>query len=182
MPISGQNWWFVVPCDLEISRMTLKNNRAHLLCYFKLCASFRSHFLIQTGVTVRKHPIRFKISNFLSCVTPLLCHIKLCASFNSHVNSNWSYSPDRAKLGFDFYNSDMFITNKYVNSEYLFIHGIPESILKETPMPAECGYKCSSYHINNLKTTSIGMNMTKQLVLTQIYIFVNCDFNTENYW
>ena len=27
------------PCDLEIWRMTLKNNRAHILCYFKLCAS-----------------------------------------------------------------------------------------------------------------------------------------------
>ena len=34
--------------------MTLKNNRAPLLCYFKLCASFRSHWWIQTGVTVRK--------------------------------------------------------------------------------------------------------------------------------
>ena len=34
--------------------MTLKNNRAPLLRYFKLCASFRSHLCIQTGVTVRK--------------------------------------------------------------------------------------------------------------------------------
>ena len=31
-----------------------KNNRAPLLCYFKLCASFRSHWWIQTWVTVRK--------------------------------------------------------------------------------------------------------------------------------
>ena len=29
---SGQNQWFFVPCDLEIWRMTLKNNRAPLLC------------------------------------------------------------------------------------------------------------------------------------------------------
>ena len=35
----------------------LWNNRAILLCYFKLCASFRSHRSIQTGVTVRKRPI-----------------------------------------------------------------------------------------------------------------------------
>ena len=35
--------------------MTFKNNRAPLLCYFKLCAAFRSHWWIQTGVTVRKH-------------------------------------------------------------------------------------------------------------------------------
>ena len=44
-----------VPCDLEISWMTLKNNRAPLLCYFKIWASFRSHLWIQTGVTVRKN-------------------------------------------------------------------------------------------------------------------------------
>ena len=31
--------------------MTLKNNRAHLLGYFKLCASFHSHLWIQTGVS-----------------------------------------------------------------------------------------------------------------------------------
>ena len=43
-----------VPCDLQIWRMTLKNIRASLLCYFKRCASFRSHMWIQTGVTVRK--------------------------------------------------------------------------------------------------------------------------------
>ena len=36
--------------------MTLKNNSAPLLCNFKLCASFHSHWWIQTGVTVRKHP------------------------------------------------------------------------------------------------------------------------------
>ena len=44
-------------CDLEIWWMTPKNNWASLLCYFKLCAAFRSHWWIQTGVTVRKRPI-----------------------------------------------------------------------------------------------------------------------------
>ena len=34
--------------------MTLKNNRAPLLCYYQLCASFHHHMWIQTGVTVRK--------------------------------------------------------------------------------------------------------------------------------
>ena len=42
------------PCDLEIWRMTLKNNRAPLLSNIKLCASFHHHMWIQTGVTVRK--------------------------------------------------------------------------------------------------------------------------------
>ena len=34
----------------------LENNRAHLVCCCKLCASFCSHWRIQTGVTVRKRP------------------------------------------------------------------------------------------------------------------------------
>ena len=49
--------------------MTLKNNRAPLLCCIKLCASFQSHRWIQTGVTVQKRSRRVKISDFLSCVT-----------------------------------------------------------------------------------------------------------------
>ena len=60
---------FFVLCDLEIWQMTLKNNRAPLLCYFKLCASFCSHWWIQTGVTVRRLPIWVKINIFLSRVT-----------------------------------------------------------------------------------------------------------------
>ena len=43
---------------------------------------------------------------------------------------------------------------------------------KMTPMTAECGYNCASYRIGFLETNSIGMNMTKQLVLPQIYIFI----------
>ena len=53
-PNSGQNQQFSVPCDLKIWWMTLKNNRAPVLCYFKLCALFCSHMWIQTGVTVWK--------------------------------------------------------------------------------------------------------------------------------
>ena len=49
--------------------MILKNNRVPLLCYFKLCASFRSHWWIQTGVTVQKRPIWVKIDDLLSRVT-----------------------------------------------------------------------------------------------------------------
>ena len=60
---------FFVPCDLEIWRMTLKNNRAPLLCCFKLCASFHSHHWIYTGVTVRKRSIRGQNRRFLSRVT-----------------------------------------------------------------------------------------------------------------
>ena len=66
---SGQNRRFFEPCDLEIWPMTFKNNRAPLLCYFKLCAAFHSHWWIQTGVTVRKRPIWVKFDDFYSRVT-----------------------------------------------------------------------------------------------------------------
>ena len=62
----GSNSTILEPCDLEIWQMTLKNNRAPLLCYFKLYASFRSHRWIQAGVTVRKRPIWVKIDDFLA--------------------------------------------------------------------------------------------------------------------
>ena len=59
----GPNRWFSAPCDLEIWRMTLKNNRAPLLCYFKLCASFKSHQWIQTEVTIaRRHGHVFRMA------------------------------------------------------------------------------------------------------------------------
>ena len=49
--------------------MTPKNNRAPLLCYLKLFASFRSYRWIQTGVTVWKRLIWVKIDDFFSRVT-----------------------------------------------------------------------------------------------------------------
>ena len=93
----GQNRWCFVPCDLEIWWMTLQNNRAPLLCYFKLCAAFRSHWWIQTGVAVRKRPIWVKFRRYLEPCdleiwrmtlknnrTHLLCYFKLYALFRSH--------------------------------------------------------------------------------------------------
>ena len=68
-PNLGQIRRILEPCDLAIWRMTLKNNRASLLCYFKLYASFRSHWWIQTRVTVRKRPIWVKIDDFFRRVT-----------------------------------------------------------------------------------------------------------------
>ena len=49
--------------------MASKNNRAPLLHYIKLCASFQIHQWIQTGVTVRKHSVQVKMDDFLSRVT-----------------------------------------------------------------------------------------------------------------
>ena len=68
-PNLGQIRRFLESCDLEIWWMTLQNNRAPLLCYFKLCAAFRTHWWIQTGVTVRKRPIWVKFNALQSRVT-----------------------------------------------------------------------------------------------------------------
>ena len=65
----GSNRRFFIPCELEIWRITLKNNTAPIQYYTELCASFCSHWLIQTGVTVREHPIWVKIGDILSRVT-----------------------------------------------------------------------------------------------------------------
>ena len=54
---SGSNSAILAPCDLEIWRMTLKNNRAPLLSNIKLYVSFHHHMWIQTGVTVRKRKV-----------------------------------------------------------------------------------------------------------------------------
>ena len=54
---SGSNSAILAPCDLEIWRMTLKNNRAPLLSNIKLYVSFHHHIWIQTGVTVRKRKV-----------------------------------------------------------------------------------------------------------------------------
>ena len=64
-PNLGQIWHFFEPCDLEIWRMTFKNNRRPLLCYFKLCASFRTHWWIQTGVKSPETPNRGQMLCFL---------------------------------------------------------------------------------------------------------------------
>ena len=87
---SGQKRRFFVLCDLEIWRMTLKNNRAPLLCCFKLCASFHSHQWIIVGVTVRKRSIwvvwPWNLTDDLeNNRAPLLSLIKLCASFHHHM-------------------------------------------------------------------------------------------------
>ena len=58
----GQIRQFFEPCDLEIWRMTLKNNMAPLLSNIKLYASFHHPMWIQTGVTVRK-PLRWVMTS-----------------------------------------------------------------------------------------------------------------------
>ena len=65
----NQNRQFFETCDLAIWHMTLKNNRAPLLCYFKLCPSFPSHWWVQSGVTVRNCLIWVKNDDIFRRVT-----------------------------------------------------------------------------------------------------------------
>ena len=90
------NLWFFGPCDLEIWWTALKNNRAPLLYYDKLCTWFQSHSWIQTGLQsgnaqfgskstifcpVRPRNLADELENNR---TPLPCYFKLCASFWGH--------------------------------------------------------------------------------------------------
>ena len=105
-PNLGQIRRLFEPCDLEIWRMTLKNNRAPLLSNIKLCASFHHHMWIQTGVTLVNSNWRYSPETpnlgqirwlFEPCDleiwlmtlknnrAPLLSNIKLCASFHHHM-------------------------------------------------------------------------------------------------
>ena len=89
------NHRFFGPCELDFWWMTSKNNRAPVLYFIELCASFQIRPRIQTEVTVRKRSIRW----FFCPVwpwdlmddlqrennkAPLLYFIKLCVSFQSH--------------------------------------------------------------------------------------------------
>ena len=100
------------PCDLEISRMTLKNNRAPLLCHFKIWASFHSHLWIPTGVTVRKIPILGQNQYFLALWpwnlmdnlekqkgTSSMLLQSLCIISQPSLNSNWRYNLETPNLG-----------------------------------------------------------------------------------
>ena len=91
------NHQFFTSCDHEIWQLILKNNRAPLLGYFKICASSQGHQWLKTEVSFWKRSIWVKIVNlFVKCDleiwqmtlknnrTPLLCYFKLCATFQSH--------------------------------------------------------------------------------------------------
>ena len=63
---------FFVLVDLHIWWMTFENNRAPLLYYMKLCASFQSHGWIKTWITVRKRSILVKIGIYF-----VLCDLEI---------------------------------------------------------------------------------------------------------
>ena len=110
-PNLGQIRRFLEPCDLEIWWMTFKNNTAPLLCYFKLCAAFHSHWWIQSGVTVRKRPSGSNSAILAPCDleiwwmtlknnrAPLLSNIKLYVSFHHHMWIQTGVTVRKRKVG-----------------------------------------------------------------------------------
>ena len=75
-PNLGQIRRFLEPCDLEIWRMTLKNNRAPLPSIIKLYAWFHHHMWIQTGVTVRKRLICWVVTSVTLTFDLDLLHVR----------------------------------------------------------------------------------------------------------
>ena len=96
---SGQNRRFLVPCDLEVWQMTMKNKRAPPLCSIKVCASFHSHQRNQTGVTIRKFSTRLKIVDYCR-VWP------------------WNLTDDLEKIGPLFYATSNFVHNFIAIGEF----------------------------------------------------------------
>ena len=96
------NLRFLDLCDLQVWWKTSKNNTPPILYNTKLCASFQSHWRIQTRVTV------------------LLCHFNLCASLRSHLCIQtgvmvWK-RPNWAKIGLTSITLTFCMAITFVNS------------------------------------------------------------------
>ena len=109
-PNLGQNRWCFVPCDLEIWWMTLENNRAPLLCCFKLCATFHSQFKLEllsrnaqfgSNSTIFRAVWPWNLTYDLEKQegTSTMLLQALCIISRPSVNSSWSYSPETPNLG-----------------------------------------------------------------------------------
>ena len=83
---------FLEPCDVEIWRMTLKNNRAPLLFCFQLCAWFHCHMWIQTGV---KSPETAKLGVDLCDLDLWALTLTFCMDITfDHGNNSWKFHDD----------------------------------------------------------------------------------------
>ena len=131
--------------------MTLKNNKAPLLYYIKLCASFQIHWWIKTGFTVRKCSIRAKNWCFFvprdleirwmtlkNIRAPLLYYIKLWAAFQSqwHIQTGVTVRKHSIRVKID----DFFVPGDFENWR---------TTLKNNRSPLLYYIKlCASFHIH----------------------------------
>ena len=168
---SGQNWGLFVLCDLEIWWMTLENNRAPLLYFIKLCASFQNHDWIQAGVTVRKRSIRVKIGNFLS-----------------HVTLKFDGWPWKTIIGHLFYTTSSFVHHYKAMSEFTLElqpgnaqFGSKSAIfpmwpwnltLENNRAPFLCCFKhCASFHSHQWIQTRV--TVRKRPIWVKIYVILS---------
>ena len=165
------NCQFFSPCDLEIWWMTSTNNGTLFLYYVKLCASFQIHRWIQTGVTVRKHPIWVKIEIFFephdleiwqmtlkNNRSPLLYYIKLCASFQSH---GWNH------IGVTVWKQSI----RVKISNFL-----SHMTLKNNRAPLLCNIKlCASFHHHMWIQTGVTVPKRLSWVLTSVTLTFDLD-------
>ena len=131
-PNLGQNRRLLVPRDLEMWQITLKNNRAPLLCYFKLRVSFHNHRLFPEMPNLGQNR-RFCVPCDLVIWrmalkhnrAPLLCYFKLCASFHNHrlIQTRVTYSPKTAKLGFDLCDLNLWPLTLTFCMDITFVNG-----------------------------------------------------------
>ena len=115
----------------------LEKNGAHLLTYFKLCSSFRSHWWIQTGVAVGKRPIKSGQNRwfFVPCDleiwrmalknirVPLLCYFKLYASFLSHLWIQVRKNSNLGKICFDLCDLDLWPLTLTFRMDITYVDG-----------------------------------------------------------
>ena len=74
--------------------MTLKNNRAPVLCHYKLCASFHRLMWVRTGVTVQKSLNWVLTSVTLIFDSTLLSRLVIGESNSTSVHNNLTFDLD----------------------------------------------------------------------------------------
>ena len=164
------NQRFFSSCDLEIWCITLKNNRAPLLYYIKLCVSFQIHRWIQTEVTLQKRSIGVEIGDFLSLVTlefdgwpwKTIGHLfYTTSSFVHHSKSIGEFKVELQSGNPQFWSKSAIFVQCDLE--------IWRMTLKNNRAPLLCCFKlCASFH--SLQWIETGVRAQKRLILLKIDI------------
>ena len=144
---------FFIPCDLEISWMTLKNNRAPILCYFKLCASFHNHRLIPTQLTVRKRPIWVKIDDFLPRLT-LKIDSWPWKTIGHLFDATSSIAHNLTTIGL--FQLELQSGNAQFGSKCAIFGPVWQMTLRNSRAPLQCYFKhCAPFHNHRFTPTRV---------------------------
>ena len=152
---SGRIWGFFAPCDLEILRMTLKNNRAPLLYTFKFYASFHSHWWVYISATVGKRSNWVKFDAYLPPVTlkfyewpwKTIVHLFYAhSSFMDHLLAvdefQFELTYGKDKLGFDLCDLDLWPLTLTFCMDINFVKGNNPWKFHDDMMTGTCWKRC----------------------------------------